>query len=230
MSDNETAIFISNSRNQTSAGSALVCLLCLLFFIGQAKELTARTLAQPAGGAYASAGRVGQEGIEVRSLELGAPIEREIKGGESHSYKITVAADEYLQVIVEQRGINMVLTLFGPDGKNLSEVNSSKAAQESLPFVAERAGDYRLEVRPVEKDATTARYEAKLVALRAPTTDDRSLAEALRLFSKALGLANEGKLDEATPLAQRALGLREKALGPTHLEVAHALSSSGAHT
>jgi CHAT domain-containing protein/Tfp pilus assembly protein PilF len=225
MSDNETAIFISDHRNQPSTCFALVWLLCLLlFFIGQSKELTARTLSQPAGGAYIALDRVRQEGLEARSLELGKPIERELKGGESHSYKITLAADEYLQVVVEQRGIDVVLTLVGPDGKSHSEVDSSKAAQESLSFVAERAGDYRLEVRPTQKDAASASYEVNLVALRAPTADDRSLAEALRLFRQARGLANEGKLDEATPLAERALGLREKALGPTHLEVAHALS------
>jgi len=198
--------------------------LCILFFTGQAKELTARTLMQPAGGAYAASKSVSQDGQEARSLERGKPVERELKGSESHSYKIRLADDEYLQVVVEQLGINVVLSIVGPDGKNLLEVNNSKAAQESLSFVAEHAGDYRLEVRAVEKDARAARYEVNLVALRAPTADDCSLAEASQLFREARELADEGKLDEARPLAERTLGLLEKVLGPTHLEVAHALS------
>lgn len=224
MSDNKTAIVISDHRKQLSTSLAVVWFLCLLFFVWQAKELKARNLAQPAGGACAASDRISQDGPQVRPLERGKPVERELKGGESHLYTIALADDEYLQVVVEQRGIDVVLALVGPDGKNLSEVDDSKAAQESLSFVAEHAGDYRLEVRAAEKDATAARYEANLVALRAPTADDRSLAEAVRLFREARGLANEGKLDEARPLAERALSLREKVLGPTHLEVAYALS------
>ena len=50
------------------------------------------------------------------SLELGKPIERQLSPGESHAYQIAAAADQVLQVAVEQRGINVVTTVFDPDG------------------------------------------------------------------------------------------------------------------
>ena len=52
-----------------------------------------------------------------------------------------------------------------------------------------------------------------------PSTD---VAEADRLSAQVVKLYQEGKIEEATPLAKRALKLREKALGPRHREVGHA--------
>jgi hypothetical protein len=57
-------------------------------------------------------------------LEPGRLIERELAGGESHSYGIMLALGQYLQVVVDQRGIDVVVALFAPDGKKISEVDS----------------------------------------------------------------------------------------------------------
>src|SRR5215475_9440611 len=57
-------------------------------------------------------------------LELGKPIERELAGGQSHAYQITLAAGQYLDVVVEQRGIDVVATLSGPDGKQIAEFDN----------------------------------------------------------------------------------------------------------
>src|SRR5262245_14886201 len=61
---------------------------------------------------------------ETDSLEPGRPIERELSGGQSHSYKIAMVSGQYLQVVVAQRGIDVAVALFAPDGKKISEVNS----------------------------------------------------------------------------------------------------------
>src|SRR6266567_1269094 len=55
----------------------------------------------------------------VRSLEPGKPIEREIAGGETHSYQLTLAAGQYARVAVDQRRINVAVGAFDPDGKNI---------------------------------------------------------------------------------------------------------------
>ena len=166
-----------------------------------------------------------QDGTAVRPLEVGNPIESVLRGAEVHSYEVTTLTDnQYFLMVVDQHGIDVVVSVLQPDGKKLSEVNYTKAAMEWLPFVAERAGRYRIDVRAAEKDAASGRYEAKLAALRIPTAEDRGMVEALRLIQQARGLAAEGKLDEALPLAETALKLRENALGPDHFQVAQALS------
>src|SRR4029453_1959755 len=40
-----------------------------------------------------------QDRLDVRLLEPGRPIERELAGGQSHSYQLTLAADKYLLVV-----------------------------------------------------------------------------------------------------------------------------------
>src|ERR1043166_1570144 len=47
-----------------------------------------------------------QQSADTRPLELGVPIERALTSGESHSYQILLAAGQYLQVEVAQRGVN----------------------------------------------------------------------------------------------------------------------------
>ena len=55
------------------------------------------------------------------------------------------------------------------------------------------------------------------------TSSAEALAEASRLSLKVVKLYNDGKYDEALPLAKRALELRERALGPDHEMVQSAL-------
>jgi hypothetical protein len=56
---------------------------------------------------------------DVYLLELHKPVEHELAGGQSHSYRIVLAAEQYLRVVAEQRGIDVVLTLFDPNGKQV---------------------------------------------------------------------------------------------------------------
>ncbi len=51
------------------------------------------------------------------------------------------------------------------------------------------------------------------------------LEEALRLNQQVLQLYKEGKYSEAIPLAQRAIAIREKALGKEHPTVATSLNN-----
>src|SRR5262245_62160915 len=48
------------------------------------------------------------------SLEPGKPVERELSGGQAHSYKIAMISGQYAHIVVEQRGIDVAVTLFTP--------------------------------------------------------------------------------------------------------------------
>jgi CHAT domain-containing protein/Tfp pilus assembly protein PilF len=124
---------------------------------------------------------------ESDSLEPGKPIERELSGGQSHSYKITMVSRQYLQVGVEQRGIDLEVVLSGPDGKKIVNVNSDHTIEgsESVLAIAEAAGAYLIEVRSVEKTAKTGRYEIKVEELRAATAEDKYRVAAGTIFREA---------------------------------------------
>ncbi|MDQ3009605.1 MAG: CHAT domain-containing protein [Acidobacteriota bacterium] len=195
--------------------SALLCLLCGLL-------PSPLVWAQTGTGAPAAA----QSEAEPRRLKVGGPVERELAGGQQHAYQITLTAGQYLNVVVEQRGIDVVVTLLGPDGKKLIEVDSPNGMQgpEPLKWIVETAGIYRIEVRSLENAAKPGRYEAKIVELRAVIDRDRDLAEADKLYNESVSLGGKGRFGQAIPLAERALALREKALGAEHSDTANSLN------
>jgi CHAT domain-containing protein len=123
---------------------------------------------------------------DVRELALGVPIERELAGGEMHVYRLTLASGQYLHVVVDQRGIDVVVTLFGPDGQQLAEVDgpTGKQGPEPVKLVTEALGEYRLEVSALEKDAALGRYEAKIEELREAAPQDRSRIAAERTYAE----------------------------------------------
>ena len=166
-----------------------------------------------------------QEKMTVRPLEPGSSIVGELKGDDSHSYQIKLVAGQYLRVLVEQRGINLVVALVGPDSKELVEADTEKSKQgfELLTVITEISGNYRIEVSPAEKNSATGSYEIKIVELRTPTTEDRALEDARRWSEQSRILRQKGNYDEALPLAERALAVRERVLGLEHATVADSL-------
>ncbi len=82
------------------------------------------------------------------SLQPGRAVEREIAGGESHSYQIHLSAGQFVRFRLEQQALDSVLILLAPDGKQMAEVNLTDAGEsEPLALEALLAGSYRLTVR-----------------------------------------------------------------------------------
>src|SRR5438067_1795099 len=75
-----------------------------------------------------------QSDKDTPTLELGKPIERELAGGQSHSYRIALTSGQYLHIVVDQRGIDVVVTLFDPTGKQVIEVDSPNGDQGPEPI------------------------------------------------------------------------------------------------
>src|SRR5262249_51122343 len=140
--------------------------------------------------------------------------------------EINLRAGQYLKIIVDQRGIDVVVALINPLGVKALEVDSPNGAngEEPLAFIATSAGKYHVEVRSLDKSAPAGRYAIRLVEMRAATAADRALMEADKLTQKAVALRDQGAYNDAVPLAQQALALREQALGKEHIVVADALN------
>src|SRR4030095_11283761 len=121
------------------------------------------------------------------SLEPGKPVERELSGGQSHSYKITMISGQYMHIVVAKRGVDVAVTLFTPDGKKISEADSEHLIEgsETVSVIAEAPGAYLIEVRSPEKTAKTGRYEIKVEELRAATTEDKYRVAGESVFQEA---------------------------------------------
>lgn len=155
-----------------------------------------------------------QSDKDIHPLELNKPVERELAGGQSHSYRVVLTADQYLHVVADQRGIDVVVALFGPDGKQIVEVDSPNGTQGPEPIfvIPKSSGTYRLEVRSLEKDAATGRYEVKIEELRTARETDAQRIKAEALSAEATLIFNE-KTKEAL---ERALSKYEEALSLFH--------------
>lgn len=162
----------------------------------------------------------------VQTLEPDQTVERELGGGQSQSYQITLGAGQYLEVTVAQRGIDVAVTLAGPDGKRLAQFDNDSRAQgqEVITQVIETAGSYRMVVAATRKDAAAGQYSIRLAAPRAATAEERALQETRRLSDEVMNLSRAGKHAEAQSAAERVLALRQQAFGQEHAEVALALN------
>jgi len=138
-----------------------------------------------------------QDERRIRALEPGKPIERQIAAGETHTYSLRLETSDFVHVFVYQRGVNVAATLVGPDGKKLLEADSPMTMQEAewITHVASAAGEYKIEVRVVDKAAPPGRYEISEEELRKSVPGDEPRLSAQRLLAEAKSLYDENNAD-----------------------------------
>ena len=65
------------------------------------------------------------------ALEIGKSVEREIKCGETNSFQVDLQKGKFLNAVVEQQGIDIVVREFAPDESLLAEIDSPTGDQGS---------------------------------------------------------------------------------------------------
>jgi CHAT domain-containing protein len=167
-----------------------------------------------------------QETQQIRQLVPGKPIVRDLAGAQSHSYQMTLAAGQYVRVIIDQRGVDVVVKLIAPDGRQVNEYDADGSLQgrEIVSWVTEGAGIYRLDAGAKNKAAAAGQYVIQAVVLRVAKEEERALYEAGNLMTESRRLFLAGKYVEAIPLIERVREIREKVLGPEHPETGNALN------
>ena len=148
----------------------------------------------------------------LTKLDLAKPVECEIAGGQSNNYQIDLVAGQYVRVKIDQRGIDLVLKLLGPDGKSIADFDDEDRlnGQENAELVVGPTGTYTLRVAAKYRHVPSANYVIQVVELREANDKDR-LAQQLRdQGSNVTNLYRRGKYDEAFALAESLLGEIEK--------------------
>src|SRR5215813_13138975 len=57
-------------------------------------------------------------------LELSKPIERTINAHEAHSYTLNLTTGQYAHLTVDQREVDVVVSIYAPDGIKVVQVDS----------------------------------------------------------------------------------------------------------
>lgn len=143
--------------------------------------------------------------LPLADLKAGPPrVERPV-AGQIRTYWLSLEAAQYLHLVVEQIGVDVVATVQDPAGRLLLRVDSpnGKRGPEELFLVAEAKGRYLLGIEVPKEGEEGARYEIRVEALRAAKETDRKRAKAAAAYSRARLLENKGAAMEKIAAAYR---------------------------
>lgn len=141
---------------------------------------------------------------DLARLEPDKPVERKISSGQVHIYQLTLRRGQFLRATVEQRGIDIVVTVVGPTGEQIAEVDSPTGNQgeELVEVPATTTGTYRLEVRPwVDPEAEQdpgGRYEIRVNELLSAEQYTAHLAKEQAKLERVIAWVSEHAIPLST--------------------------------
>lgn len=136
-----------------------------------------------------------------QALEFNKPIERELAGGQTHSYDLPLEAGQFLKAEIQCKGFAGVIAVYAPDNQPLAKTGGGYDPQKYVALIASAHGRYRIEVsfpNKMERNAAAGRYRMLVAQPRPATEADKHYAIAQQTFNEA------GKLfEQATAESRR---------------------------
>lgn len=136
---------------------------------------------------------------EVRQLAPGEVIEqRHLDAGQTHLYELKLAAQQFARIVVDQKGIDLVVEVEAPDKSLYRQIDNPNAfyGPEIISIVAQVTGAYTIKVYSDNK-LLAGDYKLLLEGPRAATSSDELRVTAEQLFYEAQQLRKEaGWVDE----------------------------------
>ncbi|HET8887591.1 MAG TPA: CHAT domain-containing protein [Candidatus Angelobacter sp.] len=162
-------------------------------------------------------------GRAAQDLSLNQKVSATLSGAAASYYRLHLSRDEYVQVVAGQAGIDVRLTIWGPDRQKISVTDRVAYGDESASIHARSAGAYIIEVRAAERAARPGRYT--LTVFRGPADEDsyQRRLRAEQLSSQIKQLSTQQQAPESRARAYHAsleaLSLWRD-LGDPHAELA----------
>jgi CHAT domain-containing protein len=138
---------------------------------------------------------------EVRPIDVGSTVEREIADIDSHTYRIHCEAYSFLRLSLERKNNAAAVLVVTPDNRRVNEISRTTSRQgiESLAVVTETAADFQIIVRQNRKDAPAGSYKLKVEELRPATTKEiarKTLNQADLLLNQNTAEARKNALEK----------------------------------
>jgi len=149
-------------------------------------------------------------------LTAGSFVEQHMKAGETHAYELTVGAQQFAQILVEQKGVDVGVRVFAPGDALLIEMDSPNGfyGRETVSIFSQSPGKYRIEVYSY-RGFPSGDYGVKVVGPREASDGDKLRPTAERLFSEGQSLRSQaGRLptQEARAKYEEAINKYQQAL------------------
>jgi CHAT domain-containing protein/Tfp pilus assembly protein PilF len=158
-------------------------------------------------------------------LRPGMHLDDCISGKQKRTYEIEISQGQYASLELNVNGLRASIGLFDPSGSLLVEynLNQSPRAQQTLEFVAEATGRYRLQVESNSTNDRGQPYMIEFAEFHSASERELQIYRAQRFHFQARQLNDAQKYDDALALEGKALTLREQLFGAEHGAVADAL-------
>jgi CHAT domain-containing protein/Tfp pilus assembly protein PilF len=154
---------------------------------------------------------------EVSALPaFGRGLSARLAGGSLHRYSLSLERGQFARIVVDQKGIDIVLSARSADGTKLAEVDAvtGTSGLESLLLNGTEAGAISIEVRSLDSGSLGGSYDIRIAELHDLTERDRTRMEAQRLttesyelFERRTAASNTeaiGKLEDAVTMWRQA--------------------------
>ena len=138
---------------------------------------------------------------DPNALQLGASISRQTGRGQSLRFSVALEKEQTAEVVVDQRGVDVVVRVYSQDRKHLGDFDSENGAfgPEPARIVATVAGTYSVEVMTLgNREAPSGQIEIRLTAIRPATEPELQVARRPEVL-KAKGIALLTRLTEMLP-------------------------------
>jgi CHAT domain-containing protein/tetratricopeptide (TPR) repeat protein len=134
--------------------------------------------------------------IDVPEIKQGETIERELTTGDTHRFRITLKAGEYVKLAVLSSSIDFAMAAFDLSGNAIARIALGNGGPtESLWMLAKTTGDFQIRVTSLQDRGAKGRYVIKLETvadLKTASTSDQAYLKAHQLFWEATQLGDQG--------------------------------------
>lgn len=170
-----------------------------------------------------------QQNSNITIISSKQSLTRAFSSGERHIYKFLAEKNQAVEISVEQRGINIEMSVVRSGGERLIRFDSQTGwyGTENILFIAPVAGDYQIIVENALPGKVSGEYTIEIEAKNPATEKDKQRFAAFELASEADALAREllqidavrsnrsvarEKLEQAAELFGKANDLRGQAV------------------
>ncbi|MDX6558901.1 MAG: hypothetical protein QOF72_1950, partial [Blastocatellia bacterium] len=150
-----------------------------------------------------------ESGGSVKSAD-GAPLPapgestvRELAPGETAAYVITLTQHQYLGAVLERRDLDISLKLSNPVGGVLLQLECRKSSLTPVSLIAQTPGNYRLEVRSLEKQEVRGHYGLRVEEIRPANVEDSYRIAAQKAVAEGQQLLREWKEESSLSAINR---------------------------
>lgn len=99
------------------------------------------------------------------SLQPGEIREASVGRGETQRYEFNLDYNDFLALVVQQKGVDLVVRLKDPDGKKIRDYDSpnGKWGEEFISYISKAGGIYTVEISPLNENEPGGNYSVEFL-------------------------------------------------------------------